>query len=75
MDLHDSKLAQDSKYKMSKKDELESTKKSLSSEIEVMITKHKKERESVEQQIWDMIDEEKEKNKEELAKAIDNAMK
>lgn len=40
-----------------------------------MITKHKKERESVEQQIWDMIDEEKEKNKEELAKAIDNAMK
>jgi hypothetical protein len=42
------------------KDELEHTKKTLSQEIESMITRHKQTREEVEQEIWDTIDKIKE---------------
>lgn len=42
------------------KDELEQNKKSLSLEIENMITRHKQTREQVEQEIWDTIDKIKE---------------
>lgn len=57
------------------KDELEHTKKTLSHEIESMITRHKQTREQVEQEIWDTIDKIKEDQKEELARVIDNGMK
>ena len=57
------------------KDELEHTKKSLSQEIESMITTHKLTREQVEQEIWDTIDKIKEDQKEALARVIDNGMK
>jgi hypothetical protein len=56
------------------KDELEATKKQLSSEIEVMILSHKQKREEVEQEIWDAIDKLKEDQKEKLAIAIDTGM-
>lgn len=56
------------------KDELEATKKQLSSEIEVMILSHKQKREEVEQEIWDAIDKLKEDQKEKLALAIDTGM-
>ena len=57
------------------KDELEQTKKSLSLDIENMITRHKQTREQVEQEIWDTIDKIKEDQKEALARVIDNGMK
>ena len=57
------------------KDELEHTKKTLSQEIESMITRHKQTREQVEQEIWDTIDKIKEDQKEALARVIDNGMK
>ena len=57
------------------KDELEHTKKTLSHEIESMITRHKQTREQVEQEIWDTIDKIKEDQKEALARVIDNGMK
>jgi len=57
------------------REELEASKRQLCQEIETLITEHKQSREQVDQQIWDSIDELKEKHKEDLALVIDNGMK
>ena len=57
------------------KDELEAHKKSLSQTINTMIKDHKTKREKVENDTWEDIELIKEKNKEELAREIDQGMK
>lgn len=57
------------------RDELEHTKKTLSQDIESMITRHKQTREQVEQEIWDKIDKNKEDQKLSFQRVIDNSMK
>ena len=57
------------------KDELEATKKMLSETINTMIKEHKAKREKVEDDTWKDIELLKEKNKEELAREIDQGMK
>ena len=48
------------------RDQLEATKKALSTEIEQLISQHKETRETVEAAIWDSIDKLKEEQRTEL---------
>jgi len=72
---HESLMEQLNRDHLLERREKEAQKKALSQQIEQMIKSHKEERELVENQTWDKIEEIKEDNKRELAKLVDAGMK
>ena len=56
-------------------DDLEAEKARLSKQIEQMVQQFKETRERVENETWDKIDQQKETDKQEMAKEIDKSMK
>ena len=72
---HEDLMANLNRDQVLERKEKEAQKKDLSHEIEQMVKSHKDERELVENQTWDKIEEIKEENKKDLAKLVDNGMK
>ena len=72
---HENLMSDMKKDQETEKIELESQKAKLSAEIEEMIATHRQERDELENNTWEEIEMIKDKNKEELRKAIDDGMK
>ena len=72
---HENLMEQLNRDQILERKEKEAQKKALSLEIEQMVKNHREEREKVENETWDRIEEIKEDNKRELAKLVENGMK
>mmetsp|Transcript_9999 Transcript_9999/g.13602 ORF Transcript_9999/g.13602 Transcript_9999/m.13602 type:complete len:96 (+) Transcript_9999:1496-1783(+) len=72
---HESLMENLNRDQILERKEKEAQKKALSLEIEHMVKSHKDEREKVETETWDKIEEIKEDNKRSLAKLVDAGMK
>ena len=72
---HENLMSDMKKDQETEKIELESQKAKLSAEIEEMIATHRQKRDELENNTWEEIEMIKDKNKEDLRKAIDDGMK